>query len=392
MSDPLLWNTLDEAAEWLSEETNEKWNPRKIMSVSVENYRNENKEKIKQHYYYFKDGKRIIRNNRFSKEQLEITRLPPSPTYLSVQIPKSIKMGLYQYAEDVPEKRRSNYHVIPGNLARIGGVTVRFASLYLRDIGDIYLDGQARIRIASVEYTKNIGWEYVLFEPLKELTEAKAIELKGMSICHHGYLLFDEIIRLGGEYLIFADMLRISKEKLKQLLSDYIASHNNPENCREIEAAQVATIEETKLADETKNSSNSADENNISSSTEQICGSQGNSKPMFDESVISLFDPLNSKGLRELFKDIVTDKKIAEEIRRAGRTSLKDARSNKERPFFYHPAAVANYFHAKYGTRREILVRRLANNLPERSVEKKGELLKRFGLRGGGSSIDAMWE
>lgn len=252
MSDPLLWNTLDEAAEWLSEETNEKWNPRKIMSVSVENYRNENKEKIKQHHYYFKDGKRIIRNNRFSKEQLEITRLPPSPTYLSVQIPKSIKMGLYQYAEDVPEKRRSNYHVIPGNLARIGGVTVRFASLYPRDIGDIYLDGQARIRIASVEYTKNIGWEYVLFEPLKELTEAKAIELKGMSICHHGYLLFDEIIQLGGEYLIFADMLGITKEDLKQLLSDYIAASDDSENKEVIEDGGKNYTKELKAMQEAK--------------------------------------------------------------------------------------------------------------------------------------------
>ncbi|MBL0012060.1 MAG: hypothetical protein IPP22_16185 [Nitrosomonas sp.] len=45
MVDPLLWNTLNEAADWLSNETGTKWNRKRVIDFSIQQYRDRNKEK-----------------------------------------------------------------------------------------------------------------------------------------------------------------------------------------------------------------------------------------------------------------------------------------------------------------------------------------------------------
>lgn len=99
MDRPLVWSTLNQAAEWLSNQSESKWDREKIINFSIENYKDENSAIRKRHFsncYDPNNNKRIYKKfSVFSKANLAITYLPPSPTYLSAKFPKPVPVSMY---------------------------------------------------------------------------------------------------------------------------------------------------------------------------------------------------------------------------------------------------------------------------------------------------------
>ena len=231
MVTPLLWNSLDEAAEWLSDKTGIKWNPKTIIDFSIQQYRDKNKEKVDNYFYSFKDGKRIRKAGAiyFTKESLAITLLPPSPTYLSVKFPKPVPVGLYRYQADIKKPMPASYEPIAGGLARVFNYDIRFAPLYPKHLGDIYLYGESVINQPSIEFIHELGWEYALFDPIKSLTSEENENIEKYSRACRGYLPHDAIAELGGSYRITAEMVGIHKENLIKMLQE-VHEMNTVEN------------------------------------------------------------------------------------------------------------------------------------------------------------------
>ncbi len=232
---PLIWSNLDQAAEWLSNETQNKWSREKIISFAIESYKDENSAIRKAHsakVYEIVDGKRIYKTLPvFSKDNLSITHLPPSLTYLNVKFPnKPAAVSMYRYQADIKDPIPVSYEIIAGGLVRVFKSEIRFAPLYLKHLKEIFLDGRAEINQPMIEFIPKVGWEYTLFDPLKSLTPE---EIKGLEIYSHschGCLPHDAIAELGGVYPITIDMLGITKENLEKLLSDYkTACHSTEE-------------------------------------------------------------------------------------------------------------------------------------------------------------------
>lgn len=241
MKEPMLWNTLEEAAEWLSDGTKSKWTPRKIISFSINHYRDDNKIKRENRLYTFKDGKRRRKVIFFDKKELFMTHLPPTPTYLSVLFPPGVKVGVYKYQKDIVHEFPPHYKPVSGGLVRIGGVGIRKAPVYLEQLWQLFLYGKSEINFPYVEFIEykykrplpsdigpcqpvylGGGWEYGLFEPLKVLTEKETESLGRLARGYHGYLPNDEIAVIGGTYPVTNDMLGIHSESLEKLLNDYL--------------------------------------------------------------------------------------------------------------------------------------------------------------------------
>lgn len=221
MKEPMLWNTLEEAAEWLSEQTNSEWDARKISSFSIEHYRDENKDKKEKLLYTIKDGRRRLKKLHFDNNDLAITCLPPSPTYLSVLFSRGVRSGIYQYEKDI-ETINPEHRVIPGGLSRVSEAELQTAPLYLKELKELFLYRNAEITLPYIRFLEKLGrWEYGLFEPLKELTEDEIKNLNGLARSCHGYLKHEEIASIGGKYRVYSDMLGIHKVNLKKLLNDY---------------------------------------------------------------------------------------------------------------------------------------------------------------------------
>jgi hypothetical protein len=71
-----------------------------------------------------------------------------------------------------------------------------------------------------------------------------------------------------------------------------------------------------------------------------------------------LFDKVDSNGWNKSFS-------------RASRNGLSDAREGDTHPYQYNPAKVADWLVREGHYSREHVDRKLANNLPERSKDKK---------------------
>lgn len=231
MVDPLLWNTLDEAAEWLGNETSTKWNPKRVIDFSIQQYRDKNKEKKDNYLYSFKDGKRARKAGTliFTKESLAITLLPPSETYLSVKFSKPEAVGLYRYRADIKDPMPASYKPIVGGLAWMFGCKIGFAALYQNHLADIYLYGESEINQPSIEFIPRLGWQFGLFDPIKSLTPEEIESIERYSRACHGYLPHNDIAELGGSRHVTIDMVGITKESLEKLLLDYKETINSAE-------------------------------------------------------------------------------------------------------------------------------------------------------------------
>ncbi len=81
----------------------------------------------------------------------------------------------------------------------------------------------------------------------------------------------------------------------------------------------------------------------------------------------TLFDPMHKKAITLLF-DRVTELRWKEFFNRAKRNGLKDIRETNGK---YNPAKIAEWLVNKGAYTKEQVDRKLANNLPERSKDKK---------------------
>ncbi|MEI2766951.1 MAG: hypothetical protein V9E86_00260 [Nitrosomonas sp.] len=222
---------MDEAADWLSNETDTKWNPKKIIDFSIQQYRDRNKEKKDNYFYSFKDGKRIRKAETlvFTKESLAITLLPPSKTYLMVKFSEPEAVGWYRCRGDVEDPMPASYTPIVGGLVRVFNSKIVFADLYPKHLEDIYLYGKTTISQPCIEFMPKLGWEYALFDPLKSLTPEEVTSLESYSRSCHEYLPHDAIAELGGSRHVTMDMVGITKESLKKLLLDYKKTSHSTE-------------------------------------------------------------------------------------------------------------------------------------------------------------------
>lgn len=238
MADPLLWNTLNEAADWLSNETGSKWNHKRVIDFSIQQYQDRNKEKKDNHLYSFKDGIRIRKAGTlfYTKESLSITLLPPGPTYLSVKFSEPEAIGLYRYRADIKDPMPWSYTPILGGLVRVFDSKIDFANLYPEHLNDIYLYGKTAISQPRIEFMPKLGWEYALFDPIKSLTPEEVESIEKYSRACHGYLPHDAIAELGGSRHATIDMVGITKGNLEKLLLDYKETINSAE---EIEMASI---------------------------------------------------------------------------------------------------------------------------------------------------------
>ncbi|MDP2225673.1 hypothetical protein [Nitrosomonas sp.] len=260
MNAPLLWNTLDEAADWLSDKTGSKWNREKIISFSIEHYRDENLAAKKLHssrLYELQNGVRICKKPPvFSKEDLAIRLLPSSSTYLSAKLPKSAKVSLFKYRNDIKQQLQDKYESVAGGLLRIfSNVSIPFASLYPKAVREIFLYGETDISMTSFRFMPEYGgWEFELFEPIKQLTPEEVESIEGYSMACHGYLPSDAVEELGGACRISIDMIGIDKKNLEKLLAEYQKTHvpvaNNiaASNKKELIDGETVSPERRKLS------------------------------------------------------------------------------------------------------------------------------------------------
>ncbi|MDR4514909.1 hypothetical protein [Nitrosomonas sp.] len=265
MKEPMLWSTLEQASVWLSEQTNSSWDPQKIISFSIEHYRDENKIKKNDLLYTVKDGKRRLKNIYFDKNELAITHLPPSTTYLGVLFPDYVRIGVYRYEKDI-EKILPDHKLIAGGLVRIWEFDIRSAPLYQYHLSKLFFDNETNIRLPYIKFfeykylqpckfdlemgpCKPIcygGWEYGLFEPIKELAKEEAEKLDRYARSCHGYMPYGDIAEIGGTYRVTRDMLGIHGKSLKKLLSDYLQAEKTNEESTPKRESPVLTDNLTK--------------------------------------------------------------------------------------------------------------------------------------------------
>jgi len=279
MDAPLLWNTLDEAADWLSNETGTKWNPKRVIDFSIQQYRDRNKEKKDNYLYSFKDGKRIRKAGTllFTKESLAITLLPLSETYLSVKFSKPEAVGLYRYQADIKDPMPVSYKPVMGGLARVFNSKIDFANLYPKHLKGIYLYGKTTINQPCIEFISKLRWEYALFDPIKSLTPEEIESIERYSRACHGYLPHDAIAELGGSRLVTIDMVGVHKENLVRMLLEFRGMNEPAINTE-------STIQEP---------------SSISTS-----GGQDSGDDCFSEEDCLLFDPLTQKQIERLFTTV----------------------------------------------------------------------------------------
>jgi hypothetical protein len=137
MSEPLLWNTLDEAAAWLASKTKEEWTANRILSFSLRHYR------------------------------AGPDREHPRATYLKAVLPRSTKLGLYKDKTSVD----AGIHgfLSAGEMVRFGSTRrPLIAPLYPRHVSDLLVHGETEIgQVASVGDESNSTF-HIFVEPLGE--------------------------------------------------------------------------------------------------------------------------------------------------------------------------------------------------------------------------------
>ncbi len=95
-----------------------------------------------------------------------------------------------------------------------------------------------------------------------------------------------------------------------------------------------------------------------------------------DERIADLFDPVSQAAIKILFDKVDKVDKVDADVWKkyfdhAARNGLSDARQGDAQPFQYNPAKVADWLVSKGKYTRAHADRKLVNNLPERSKDKK---------------------
>jgi len=367
MAEPMLWNTLSEAADWLNEETGEKWNPKRIMSFVIDHYYDPTLERKKEISPLTRKS-RVVRTETslHPKKELEITCHFFSRTHLSVMLPSNMKVGMYRYIKHLMSFH-SDYKTVAGRLVCTNKVAIRTAPLYVRNLLNIFMYGEDKINFPSDNFNEHkencfvVGWEFALFEPLNGLTPKKIRDLEDFTYARDGDLLLNELAEIGGLYPITVDMVGIDKESLQRLLGDYQKTEEFENQSDSTTPAQLtahqSSVASENISQQHSETSNAANENE------------------FTENECSLFSPLQKRQIEKLFSFIDVDQ-WRKYFDKAARNGLSAARSGMiGKANMYNPASVANWLVQNGHCSPEHAARTLANNLPQRSKDKREDLL-----------------
>ena len=164
MKEPLLWNTLDEAAGWLSKATGETWSARHVLNAVLSIYKGD--------------------------------RHRPPPTGLMAALPRETQFGLYEWDADkgTPSNPFVRKHSMPWQTV----------PLYSVHVHEILLCGETSLSIARQpdDYVGQAG-QYVFIE----LLDGK-------------HIVKMEMVGIAGQGLKFlASLCAESKSKVKRKLS-----------------------------------------------------------------------------------------------------------------------------------------------------------------------------
>ena len=109
------------------------------------------------------------------------------------------------------------------------------------------------------------------------------------------------------------------------------------------------------------------DDKELEAATDNYKEMSKNATEQSEPEIHTLFDPMYKKAITLLF-DRVTELRWKELFNRAKRNGLKDIRETNGK---YNPAKIAEWLVNKGAYTKEHVDRKLANNLPERSKDKK---------------------
>lgn len=218
MADPLLWNTLDTASRWLSEETKSEWTIERIIDYCINDLERYNAEDYRS-------------------------------AYIKVALPKNIKIGFYRYAREMGETSKCFLTVANGELIKLGGSGVsRFtASLYRKNLHDLLIQKETEICQVCFGDDSRGYWLFELFEPLN-IPPPEKIEIM-LPECEDR-LPSEVIAGFGHPLRVTLDMVGISKESLKTLLLHYKKTNHSTEEAKV--TSKGHTTKEMNVLDEAK--------------------------------------------------------------------------------------------------------------------------------------------
>lgn len=139
---------------------------------------------------------------------------------MKLQLPKNIDIGFYGYAREIGDARECFLTVASGELSRCGGSgNSRFAaSLYRKNLYDLLIRKETEIRQVCFGDDSRGYWLFELFEPL---TVPSPEEMETILHVCDGILPSAIIAGFGHPLPVTLDMVGLTKEGLKNLLSAY---------------------------------------------------------------------------------------------------------------------------------------------------------------------------
>lgn len=145
MKEPMLWNTLDEAARWLSQITSQAWAARHVLNAALTSY--------------------------------EAKHSNPPPTCLSAAMPRDTLFGFYEWDTEkgTPANPFVRKHNMPWQLV----------PLYEVHVYELLLCGETRQSIACrPEDYDGVDGQYVFIEPLdkKHIVKMEMVVIRGEAL------------------------------------------------------------------------------------------------------------------------------------------------------------------------------------------------------------------
>ncbi|MEO6146100.1 MAG: hypothetical protein ABIT70_03465 [Sulfuriferula sp.] len=197
MKEPLLWNTLDEAASWLSKATGETWTARHVLNAVLSSY--------------------------------EGNRHRSPPTYLKAALPRNTLFGFYEW--DADKGTPSNPFV------RKHGMPWQTVPLYPVHAYDLLRCGETMVSIARrPDDYDGVAGQYVFIEPLDT-----------------GHIVKMEMVGVAGQPLNFLALSYAESRVKKKLLPVhedklYVQSIANKLWVKDNEMTQAAIIKSDEIA------------------------------------------------------------------------------------------------------------------------------------------------
>lgn len=188
MSKPLIWNSLNDAAKWLSNSTKEEWTINRIISFCIDD---------------------LERNKRSGVHRSAL---------IKVGLPRNIRVGIYRYRVNSDEiyKGKVFQEVAGGNLVKLGEQGSNFfASLYILNLYELFYHHETEITAISHGEESFSDGHFELIEPI---TTPSFDELENIVSCCGGKLPGEIVSSFGCPLRVTIDMVGVKGSELEGIL------------------------------------------------------------------------------------------------------------------------------------------------------------------------------